>query len=312
MKQKQLIIPIIIIVLTGALMTIPHKINNQQQILTIKLKGDRLIHLNSKEKYYEPGFEAIDQMNGNLTKQVQVTIPTIKNNGTYEITYQVTNSKGEIATEKRFLIIQDSSYKQEYDQIDNSLKSWWSNNKKDGTRPIGGYNYQELKKYNATFLGPDEKVIYLTFDEGSNDTYIKEIADILNLNNIKATFFFCQNFLETNQELIKDLVKNGHSIGNHTANHRQIRKYANKDDYKTLIKEINGVEETFLKITGRNIDKVYRDPKGEYSLRSLQIMKDLGYKTFFYSADYLDWDKEVTKEYALEQLKKEFTTVLFI
>ena len=52
------------------------------------------------------------------------------------------------------------------------------------------------------------------------------------------------------------------------------------------------------------MEKVYRDPRGEWSYRDLQIMKDLGYKTYFYSADYLDYKEDVSKEKALNELTK--------
>ena len=43
------------------------------------------------------------------------------------------------------------------------MHGWWSGNKKDHTRPAGGADINELKKYNAYFMGPNEKVLYLTF-----------------------------------------------------------------------------------------------------------------------------------------------------
>ena len=48
-------------------------------------------------------------------------------------------------------------------------------------------------------MGPDEKVLYLTFDEGALETYVKEIVDVLNKNNVKATFFLCQNLWKLTQ-----------------------------------------------------------------------------------------------------------------
>ena len=70
------------------------------------------------------------------------------------------------------------------------------------------------------------------------------------------------------------------------------------------LKEITEVEKAYYKITGQSMEKVYRDPRGEWSIRDLQIMKDLGYKTYFYSADYKDFAEDVTKEYALAELTK--------
>ena len=52
------------------------------------------------------------------------------------------------------------------------------------------------------------------------------------------------------------------------------------------------------------MQKIYREPRGEWSYRTLQILKDLGYKTYFYSAYYLDFEEDVSKEKALNELTK--------
>ena len=50
------------------------------------------------------------------------------------------------------------------------------------------------------------------------------------------------------------------------------------------------------------MDKIYREPRGEFSKRSLNIMKDLGYSTYFWSSAYKDWDDKLTKEEALTSM----------
>ena len=50
-------------------------------------------------------------------------------------------------------------------------------------------------------------MIYLTFDEGGNDiTYIKEIADVLNENDVKATFFLTRNYIRNESAFVRELV----------------------------------------------------------------------------------------------------------
>ena len=56
--------------------------------------------------------------------------------------------------------------------------------------------------------GRTRKVIYLTFDEGGNDiTYIKQIADVLNENEVKATFFLTRNYIRDEADFVRDLVQ---------------------------------------------------------------------------------------------------------
>lgn len=269
---------------------------------SIELIGNNIINLKMNEDYIEPGYKATDSEDGDITKKVTVTnninydIP-----GTYEIMYEVTNSKKRKVKIKRFvnIEIENISYKDEFDNTDNTTRQWGAKNKKDGTRSIGNATSEDLLKYNAYYIGSDEKKIYLTFDEGQNDTYLKEIVEVLNKKGIKATFFFCKNYIISNKELMKILVNNGHSVGNHTADHVDMTKLATRENYHKYINQIKQVEEAFKEVTGTNLDKVYREPKGVWSYRSLEIVKSLGYKTYFCSAAYVDFEGELSKEEAL-------------
>ena len=200
----------------------------------------------------------------------------------------------------------NKSYKDMYDNIDNTSRSWWSGNKFDHLRPSGGADINELKKYNAFFLGPDEKKIYLTFDEGSYETYVGEIVDVLNNSDVKATFFLCKNYIEKNPDLIKKMHSSGHSIGNHTYHHLNMPSLATRENIEKYLYEIESTEEVYENITGEEMDKVYRDPRGEWSFRGLQIMMDLGYKSFFYSANYNDFSGTLSKEKALNEMLKRY------
>ena len=270
----------------------------------IILNGQHIVTINLNQKYEEAGFKAYDD-NGDLTDKVEIKGKVLNKEGTYELVYFVTNKEGEIAKAHRFIKVIANNlpiYKNEYDDIDNTLRGWWSNNKKNGERPSGGADINELKKYDAFFMGPDEMTLYLTFDEGSNDTYLKEIVDVLNKNNVKATFFLCRKFIEDNATLIKQMDDMGHTIANHTSRHLSMPSLANKENFDKYLEEIVSVEDTYNKATGKQMEKIYREPRGEWSFRSLQIMKDLGYKTYFYSADYFDFGDDVTKEKALNEL----------
>ena len=279
------------------------------ELPTLELKGKTNVDILLGNKYTEEGYSAKDNIDGDITSNVE-----IKNNvnynkvGTYEIIYKVKDSSNNIVTKKRTINVVKKLliYKDEYDKIDNTKNYWWSGNKFDHNRPEGGASLEKLKKYNAYFLGPDEKKIYLTYDEGSNDTYLPEILEVLNKNNVKATFFLCRNYMVMNKDLIKKMEKTGHSVGNHTYHHYVMPSLATRENFEKYVYEIRATEETYKEITGKNMDKIYREPKGEWSYRSLQIVKDLGYKSFFYSADYLDFKNDVSKEYALNKMMNRY------
>ena len=273
----------------------------------IILKGNQIVSLTVGEMYEEPGYELKDSCGENLESRLEIQsnmkdyIP-----GTYEILYKVSNQYGNYVEETRFVTVKASSnltYQSQYDNIDNTVHGWGVPNKKDGARPVEAGSVRDtLLQYDAYLIGNDEKTLYLTFDEGSNDTYLEQIVDVLNANDVKATFFFCRRYILDHPDLMKKLVETGHSVGNHTANHYQMPLYATRDGFETYLKEITAVEEAFAQVTGTSMDRIYREPKGEYSYRSLQIMKDLGYKTYFWSVAYLDYAEDVSKEKALEEL----------
>lgn len=69
------------------------------------------------------------------------------------------------------------------------------------------------------FFRRKPRTICLTFDDGPNPIYTKEIIDFLDSYQIRATFFVCGKEASENSELIKELVEKGHEIGNHGWNH---------------------------------------------------------------------------------------------
>lgn len=274
----------------------------------IILKGNQIITVNVLDKYEEDGYVATDTVDGNITDKVLI-IDDIdySNEGIYPLIYKVKNSKGVVAENRRYVKVTTKPYyKNEYDNLDNTVRGWWANNKRDKERPSGGAGIDVLKKYDAYYIGPDEKIVYLTFDEGSLETYVKEIVDVLDKNNVKATFFLCYKYMVLNKELIKKMVQNGHLIGNHTVNHKSMPSLATRDKFSDYLYEIKKVEESYYEITGKEMKKIYRDPRGEWSFRDLQIMKDLGYKSYFYSSYYMDFGDDVSKEYALAELMKRY------
>lgn len=269
----------------------------------ITLKGYQAITLFEDEEYQEPGYQATDNIDKDITNHVIVKNNIKKEQGIYPVTYQVTDSSGNTTKQERQIyVIKHLKYKDEYRKISNVSKGWWTDNKKNNKRPLGGNYGKSLETYHAYYLGENKKIIYLTFDEGGNDTYMKEIVRVLNKNHVKATFFLCQNYIATNSNFIKEMVSAGHSIGNHTHHHKNMPSLATEQNIDEYVKEIKEVEHIYHQITGQEMDKIYREPKGEWSERSLKIASDLGYSTYFWSADHYDFAEDISKEETLNRL----------
>ncbi len=82
---------------------------------------------------------------------------------------------------------------------------------------LGSENRKILEENNGIALGNSEsKVIYLTFDEGYEAGYTTQILKILKENDVKATFFLTAHYINTQEELVRQMIDEGHIIGNHT------------------------------------------------------------------------------------------------
>lgn len=173
-----------------------------------------------------------------------------------------------------------------------------------GEKPTGNVSAEELKKYHAAYMDPtDEKVIYLTFDAGYENGNTPAILEALKKHDASATFFVVGNYLETSPELVKQMVAEGHTVGNHTFHHPEMSKIS---DAASFEKELKDVETLYQKTTGEELTRFYRPPQGKYNTQNLQMAGDLGYKTFFWSLAYVDWiqDQQPTKEAAFDKLLK--------
>lgn len=174
----------------------------------------------------------------------------------------------------------------------------------EGKPPTGNASAEELKKYNAYFIGDtSQNTIYLTFDCGYENGNTEPILDALKKHNVKATFFVVGNFLETSPDMVKRMIEEGHTVGNHTYHHLDMSSISSAE---TFCKETGDVEALFKSITGSDMIRYYRPPQGKYSVENLKMAQEMGYTTFFWSLAYVDWyqDKQPTKEEAFHKLLK--------
>ena len=82
---------------------------------------------------------------------------------------------------------------------------------------VGSENRKVLEENNGICLGNNEsKSIYLTFDEGYEAGYTSQILEVLKENDVKATFFLTAHYVNTQEELVQQMIDEGHIVGNHT------------------------------------------------------------------------------------------------
>ena len=183
-----------------------------------------------------------------------------------------------------------------------SADNWGLSFPEEGQTPVGNATAEFLSQYDAWYVGDtSRKVIYLTFDCGFENGNTPAILDALKKHNVKATFFIVGNYLETSPELVKRMVAEGHTVGNHTFHHPDMSKIS---DAASFGQEMRSLENLYKETTGQDMTKFYRPPQGKYSESNLKMAQELGYKTFFWSLAYVDWyvDKQPTATEAFNKL----------
>ena len=135
-----------------------------------------------------------------------------------------------------------------------------------------------------------EKILYLTFDDGPDDGITQFILDILSKYNAHGTFFCCGNKIKRNPELFYLILREGHSIGNHTMTHAigrqtQLMKY---------IREVNDFRRTRNTI-------LFRPPQQSISILELLMVRKNN-RIILWDVDSLDWDVTLGMNYDIEEL----------
>ena len=180
--------------------------------------------------------------------------------------------------------------------------SWGLSFPTEGLPPVGNTSQSVLDRYDAAYIGnTQEKVLYLTFDAGYENGCTAQILDVLKAHDAPAVFFLVGNYLEKEPDLVRRMVNEGHTVGNHTWHHYDMSKIASREAFA---EELRLVEEKYCAITGKEMEKLYRPPQGTYNEENLKLAKELGYRTLFWSLAYMDWDndKQPTPEAAFSKL----------
>lgn len=167
---------------------------------------------------------------------------------------------------------------------------------------LGTNNKRILEKYEGICMGNASKpYVYLTFDEGYEAGYTEKFLEVLKKNEVSATFFITAHYVNTQPELVKKMIDNGHIIGNHTVNHKSMPDLTDEQ----IKSEVMNLHTTIYEKYGYGM-KYIRPPKGEYSERTVNFTNALGYKTVMWSFAYDDWDekKQGREEYAKEKILK--------
>ena len=147
--------------------------------------------------------------------------------------------------------------------------------------PVSAANSQYITKGNTS-----AKMVALTFDDGSDGKNVAKILQILNTNKIKATFFITGKAAENHPQGIKNIVAQGHDIGNHSYSHPDFTGMS-AAQIKT---ELDKTEAAIKKAAGKSTKPYFRAPFGSVNAATLQAVGNQGYtKTIGWTIDTVDW-----------------------
>ena len=167
-------------------------------------------------------------------------------------------------------------------------------------RPTGALQFNDrFSDLDAFAMTEDENRIIITFDQGYENGYTAKILDTLKEKNVSAIFFLTGDYAKKEPELVKRMIAEGHTLGNHGMTHASLPTLSEKEAEE----EIMSLHNYVLNNYGYEM-QYFRCPCGEYSEQALETVQKCGYKTVFWSYAYVDWktDSQPSPAESLQKL----------
>ena len=221
---------------------------------SITLKGNNPMHLNIGVSYNEPGYEAIDNCDGDLTDKVTVNGTVSTRAGTYKLTYTVEDETGNKAEVVRTVIVR-SPY-----------------------------------LYNNGTIGTG--TIYLTFDDGPKEGTTNIILDILKEEGIKATFFVTCNGPDYLIKRIVD-EGHTIALHTATHDYQYVYSsvdnyFADLNRVSNRVKNITGIESKIIRFPGGSSNTISRHYQQGIMSTLTGMVLDKGYRYYDWNVDSND------------------------
>ncbi|WIV11429.1 polysaccharide deacetylase family protein [Proteiniborus sp. MB09-C3] len=152
--------------------------------------------------------------------------------------------------------------------------------KENGIRSV----FSPARELPIYYVDTPEKKIAISFDAAWGTDFTNDILDTLDKYNVKTTFFLVDFWVKKYPEVVKEIDRRGHEIGNHSTNH----PYMSKLDDIQIIKEIKTTEDSIKNVTGKKTI-LFRPPFGDYNDRLIRVCRENGYYVIQWDVDSLDW-----------------------
>ena len=153
-------------------------------------------------------------------------------------------------------------------------------------------------------LYPNEKVAFLTFDDGPNVSITPKILDILKEENVKASFFVIGKCVDAHPEITKRAYDEGHYIANHGYSHNNNLLYKSSDSFLTEVKKTDLAIENAIGVPNY-CSYIFRFPNGFMSPSNKSKKKEAVKLLQNIDFNYIDWNclnNDSVKKYSSSQL----------
>lgn len=137
------------------------------------------------------------------------------------------------------------------------------------------------KAVSASTYTEKKKIVAITFDDGPHYKNTKLLLDGLRERGVKATFFLVGSRIESNEDLILQMYRDGHLIGNHTFSHANLTGIPDEE----VLGEVTQTNELIEAITGEKV-KYLRPPCGYWNEK---LAKEIDMHPVFWTVDPKDW-----------------------
>jgi peptidoglycan-N-acetylglucosamine deacetylase len=141
--------------------------------------------------------------------------------------------------------------------------------------------------YGRTFtsLRRGTKQLALTYDDGPNDPHTFRLLEVLARHNVHATFFLIGHYVQQRPDIVREVVKAGHVVGNHTFAHPLLTLKGADEVRHELANCHQAIEDAIGKHSN-----LFRPPFGGRRPAVLRIARELGLEPIMWSVTGYDWD----------------------
>lgn len=150
--------------------------------------------------------------------------------------------------------------------------------------------------------------VYLTFDDGPIPEVTPWVLNELKKHQAKATFFCIGNNIQKHPEVLKSVISEGHTVGNHTYNHLNGWKTKTSKYIENTEKASKQILNTIKQISGMDQksfgSKLFRPPYGRITSKQAKILQKKGYKIVMWDIISFDYDASISKEKCLQNVLK--------